>query len=141
MAQQSTDSADEMITGVNVTPLVDVVLVLLVILMVTASYLASHAIPVDLPKGATGEATTSILSVSVTRDGYLFLDAKRVDDKTFRRLVHEARERDSEVRAVIAADGSTAHRDVVHVIDLLRLEQVTRFALNVDPEVVAHELR
>ncbi|HTA89267.1 MAG TPA: biopolymer transporter ExbD [Polyangiaceae bacterium] len=141
MAQQSTDSADEMITGVNITPLVDVVLVLLVILMVTASYLASHAIPVDLPKGATGEATTSILSVSITRNGNLFLDATSVDDRTFRTLVRRAREKDSEVRAVIAADGGTAHRDVVHVIDLLRLEQVTRFALNVDPEVVAHELR
>ncbi len=140
MAQQSTDSADELITGVNITPLVDVVLVLLVILMVTASYLASHAIPVDLPKGATGEATASVLSVSVTRNGKLFLDATRVDDRTFRTLVRSAREKDSEVRAVIAADGGTAHRDVVHVIDLLRLEQVTRFALNVDPEVVAHEL-
>src|SRR5580692_7720744 len=111
MAQQSSESADEMITGVNVTPLVDVVLVLLVILMVTASYLASHAIPVDLPKGASGEATASILSVSITRNGNVFLDAKRVDDTTFRTLVHEAREKDSEVRAVIAADGGTAHRD------------------------------
>jgi biopolymer transport protein ExbD len=139
MANQTTDSSDEMISGINVTPLVDVVLVLLVVLMVTASYLASHAIPVDLPKGATGEATTSILSVSVTRDGALFLDGKRVDDPAFRARVHQAHDHDGEVRAVIAADGATAHRDVVHVIDLLRREQVTRFALNVDPEVVAHE--
>ena len=139
MAAQTTDSSDEMISGINVTPLVDVVLVLLVVLMVTASYLASHAIPVDLPKGATGEATTSILGVSVTRDGALFLDGKRVDDDTFRAQVRRLRDADNDVRAVIAADGGSAHRDVVHVIDLLRREHVTRFALNVDPEVVAHE--
>jgi biopolymer transport protein ExbD len=141
MSAQTTDSSDEMISGINVTPLVDVVLVLLVILMVTASYLASHAIPVDLPKGATGEATNSILSVSVTRDGAIFLDGTHVDDRTFRARAQQVHRADAEARAVIAADGSAAHRDVVHVIDLLRREQVTRFALNVDPEVVPHESR
>src|SRR3954454_11057807 len=102
MASQSNDSSDEMISGINVTPLVDVVLVLLVVLMVTASYLASHAIPVDLPKGATGEATTSVLGVSVTREGAMFLDGVRVDDETFRAHVRRARSADHDVRAVIA---------------------------------------
>lgn len=139
MAAQSNADTDEMISGINVTPLVDVVLVLLVVLMVTASYIASHAIPVDLPKGATGEATASVLAVSVTRAGELYLDGKPVDDAAFRASVRAAHEKDTDVRAVIAADGGSAHRDVVHVIDLLRREQVTRFALNVDPEVERHE--
>jgi len=125
-----------MISGINITPLVDVVLVLLVVLMVTASYLASHSIPVDLPKGATGEAMNTTLGVSVTRDGLTFLDGQRVDDREFRQRVRTAHEADREVRAVIAADGSAAHRNVVHVIDLLRQERVTRFALNVDPETI-----
>jgi biopolymer transport protein TolR len=141
MAAHNSDSSDEMISGINVTPLVDVVLVLLVVLMVTASYLASHAIPVDLPKGATGEATSSILAVSLTRDGVMFLDGTRVDESAFRARVRQAHARDADVRAVIAADGGSAHRAVVRVIDLLRREQVTRFALNVDPEVEAHEPR
>ena len=135
MAAPSSDNADEMISGINITPLVDVVLVLLVVLMVTASYLASHSIPVDLPKGRTGEAMNTILGVSVTKDGEFFLDGQRVDDAQFKKRVHGARAADSEVRAVIAADGAAAHRHVVHVIDLLRQERVTRFALNVDPEV------
>ncbi len=139
MASPISDSPDEMISGINVTPLVDVVLVLLVVLMVSASYLVSHAIPVDLPKGATGEVTASVLSVSLTREGALFLDGKRIDEQAFRARVHQAHDQDGEVRAVIAADGAAAHRDVVHVIDLLRRERVTRFALNVDPEIVAHE--
>ena len=134
MAAQSNDGPEEMISGINITPLVDVVLVLLVVLMVTASYLASHSIPVDLPKGATGEATNTVLGVSVTRDGAMFLDGQRVDDREFRQRVLSAHQADGEVRAVIAADGSAAHRSVVHVIDLLRQERVTRFALNVDPE-------
>jgi biopolymer transport protein ExbD len=133
MAAQSNDT-DEMISGINITPLVDVVLVLLVVLMVTSSYLASHGIPVDLPKAASGESTTSILSVSVTREGAIFLDGKPVADHEFRERVHRASAADHDLRAVIAADGGVAHRCVVHVIDLLRQERVTRFALNVDPD-------
>lgn len=136
MAAQSSESSEEMISGINITPLVDVVLVLLVVLMVTASYLASHSIPVDLPKGATGEAMNTVLGVSVTRDGTTYLDGQRVDDRAFRERVHTAHSADPEIRAVIAADGSAAHRNVVHVIDLLRQERVTRFALNVDPESI-----
>jgi biopolymer transport protein TolR len=138
MAAQTSDT-DEMISGINITPLVDVVLVLLVILMVTSSYLASHGIPVDLPKAATGESTASVLSVSVARDGAFFLDGKPVADREFRESVHRAYAKDRDLRAVIAADGSAAHRSIVHVIDLLRQERVTRFALNVDPNVITPE--
>ena len=59
---------DELITGINVTPLVDITLVLLVILMVTASYVVSRAIPMELPKGATAEATPDH-PVGVDRQG------------------------------------------------------------------------
>ncbi len=125
---------DEMITGINVTPLVDITLVLLVILMVTASYVASKAIPLELPKGATAESTSTTLSISIDKDGRTFLDAVVVDDTALRRRVRAVRVTDAETRAVIAADGRTTHAHVVHVIDLLRREDVTRFAINVDPE-------
>ena len=134
MATSNSESADEMISGINITPLVDVVLVLLVVLMVTASYLASHAIPVDLPKGRTGEAMNTVLGVSVAKDGSIVLDGQRASDDQFKRAVHSARAADPEIRAVIAADGGAEHRSVVHVIDLLRQEHVSRFALNVEPE-------
>lgn len=135
MAQAVNGDSEELISGINITPLVDVVLVLLVVLMVTASYLASHAIPVDLPKAASGEAIDSVLGVSVTRDGAIFLDGQPSDERTFRARVRAAHGANEQVRAVIAADGGAAHRDVVRVIDLLRQERVTRFALNVDPEI------
>ena len=125
---------DELITGINVTPLVDITLVLLVILMVTASYVASKAIPLELPKGATAETTPMTLAVSIDKDGRTYLDAQPVDERTLRARIRAARAADPETRAVIAADGRTTHAHVVHVIDLLRREDVTRFAINVDPE-------
>jgi biopolymer transport protein TolR len=134
MASQASSSPDETISGINVTPLVDVVLVLLVVLMVTATYLASKAIPVDLPAAATGEANAAPLSVSVDRDGKLYLDGTALEEPELARRVRMRRANDPELRAVIAADGAVSHRLVVRVIDLLRRENVIRFAINVNPD-------
>src|SRR5882672_7178898 len=133
----SAQSDDEMITGINVTPLVDITLVLLVILMVTASYVVSRAIPVELPKGATGEGTPTTLTISVDKDGKTFLDAEPITDVALQAKIKAAHDVDPETRAVIAADGRTTHSNVIHVIDLLRREDVTKFAINIDPEEVA----
>lgn len=133
----STSHRSEPITGINVTPLVDVVLVLLIILMVTAGYIAKQAIPVDLPKGATGESIQLTLAITIKSDGGLFLDAERVTPAVLQQKIAQAHARDPEVRAVIAADGATQHKSVVNVIDRLRREGVSKFAINVQPEDVS----
>jgi len=129
----STTRSDEAITGINVTPLVDVVLVLLVVLMVTATYIAAKAIPVDLPRGATGEVVNVPLAISLDRQGRLFLDAAPIERDALRKAIRAARQGNKELRAVIAADGAISHREVVQVIDLLRQENVVQFAINVNP--------
>ncbi len=129
-------SNDEMISGINVTPLVDVVLVLLVVLMVTATYIAARTIPVDLPKGATGEPTGVVLAISVDKAGSAYLDGTKTSDGDLRQRIRTVRANDAQVRAVIAADTDARHGSVVHVIDLLRQEHVSRFAINVQPSDV-----
>jgi len=128
---------DDIITGINITPLVDITLVLLVVLMVTASYVVSKAIPMELPKGATGENTPTTLSVSIDKEGRTYLDAVLIEELELRVRIKVARKNDPETRAVIAADGRVSHSHVVHVIDVLRREDVTKFAINVDPEDLA----
>ncbi|MCA9628431.1 MAG: biopolymer transporter ExbD [Myxococcales bacterium] len=122
---------DELLVGINVTPLVDVVLVLLVVLMVTASYVVSHSLPLDLPKAKSGAAQSGVLHVSIEKDGRVHLDDRSVSDAELRAAARSAVGRDTESRALIAADGSTQHRDVVHVVDLLRESGVDHFAINV----------
>ncbi len=128
---------DDIITGINVTPLVDVTLVLLVILMVTASYVVSRSIPLELPRGASGESTPTTLTVSIDQTGQTFLDAEAIDEATLQKRIRAAHAADPETRAVIAADGRVNHAKVVRIIDLLRREDVTKFAFNVDPEELA----
>jgi len=124
----------ELIQGINVTPLVDVVLVLLIVLMLSASYSVSRALPMQLPKAATGEPGKSTpLAISVDRAGSLYLDGKAISKPALRSRVH-SQGGAGDTSALIAADGAAEHRAVVGVIDLLRAEGVTRFAINVAPE-------
>ncbi len=130
---------DEIIFAINVTPLVDVVLVLLIILMVTATAIVSKTIPVELPEAAgPTDAVPTTLAVSIDAEGALFLDAQPIDEEGLRRRIRAARENDEDLRAVIAADGRINHARVVQIIDLLRQERVTKFAINVRPSDLQH---
>jgi biopolymer transport protein ExbD len=119
----------EGINDINVTPLVDVVLVLLVVLMVAATALANKSMAVELPKASTGEATgkQEPLVVAVDESGALSMDGRPATDGDVR-----ARAR-SVPNAVVAADGRARHASVVHVLDLLRAEHVVKIAIVVQP--------
>ena len=138
MAGGAKNDDDEMITAINVTPLVDVVLVLLIILMVTASYIASRAIPMDLPTASTGgpSQTPRTLAISIDQEGALFLDAEPIQEDGLRSRVrtYVGEVGEAEARATIAADSRVSHGQVVRIIDLLRREHVAHFAINVRPE-------
>ncbi|MHB1844510.1 MAG: ExbD/TolR family protein [Deltaproteobacteria bacterium] len=126
---------DEMISGINVTPLVDITLVLLIIFMVTATYIVRQVIPVQLPKAAHGgELVGKTLMVVVLANGGLVVDGAPASDSELVRRVRAAKAEDPEVKAVIAADQESRHRSVVHVIDLLKGEGISKFALNVERE-------
>ena len=137
MASFASSDPDQEITGINVTPLVDVVLVLLVVLMVTAGYIASRAIPVDLPKASTGETVPQTLALSIDQAGALYLDGRAMTEPEMHAGVAARKRARPDIRAVIAADGRVPHQRVIRLIDLLRQEHVTEFALDVRPEDLA----
>ena len=83
---------DAPIVDINVTPLVDIVLVLLIIFMVTATYIVKPSIKVNLPEAATGEATESTsLGLTLTGNGALLLDGEAIDADGVRTRIQEAR--------------------------------------------------
>ena len=126
---------DDLISGINITPLVDIVLVLLIIFMVTATYIVREAIEVDLPRAAHGgEATGTTLAVVVTRDGTIYLDGVRRSDQELLAQTREAVAKDRDTRAIISADRASLHGAVVHVIDVVKGAGVSRFAINIEKE-------
>jgi biopolymer transport protein ExbD len=125
----------EPITAINVTPLVDVMLVLLVIFMVTARLDDAHALPLDLPRAASGATVQRVLDVAIDENGRLSVDGVEIaNDAAFRAAVQAAKARDAELRTVIAAPKLARHGQVMHVLDLLRLAGIGKVAFAVEPE-------
>jgi biopolymer transport protein ExbD len=125
----------DIISEINVTPLVDVVLVLLIIFMVTATYIVRQSIEVDLPRAANaGDATGSVLALVLTREGDVYLDGQKADERQLEERVRAAVARDKDARAIISADRMALHGAVVRVIDLVKGAGVTHFAIHIEKE-------
>lgn len=135
MAGSAQDS-DDAINGINVTPLVDIMLVLLIIFMVTAKLIVSQSnVPLDLPKAASGRSDIQVVfSVVLAADGTTQVDSKPVaNDDAILPLAREASSKSADLRAVIKADAAVSHGRVIHVLDLLKQGQVTKIAFGVTP--------
>ena len=132
MAITGKNDGDEIISDINVTPFVDVSLVLLIIFMVTATYIIAQSIPVDLPEAATGENVVTTLAITMTENGDVYLDGVKTDNATLSRTVGQARAKNEDLRVVIAADKKVTHGAVVSIIDLVRKLGVSKFAINID---------
>ncbi len=133
MAGPVGNNDDEALSTINVTPFVDVVLVLLVILMVTSTEIVKASLKVELPRAASGgEAVSTTLNIIVTKDGDLILDGTEVDEQGLANVVKAEREKDPQAQAVIAADKSVPYGRVVRVIDIVKTNGITTFALNIE---------
>jgi biopolymer transport protein ExbD len=122
------------IAEINVTPLVDIMLVLLIIFMLTAHLIAKQAIEVELPRAAN--ATTlkpTTLAITLTKDGTLYLDDKPVTPDALRAAVAAAVAKDPKTQAVITGDKAVSHGRVVWVLDVVKSLGVTSFAIQIDP--------
>jgi len=134
MAGNSSNDDDGMVSGINVTPLVDVTLVLLIIFMVTARIIVSQGMPMDLPKAASGEALQQIFSVELSADGKTRVDSDNLaSDEAITPLAKAAKAKNADLRAVIRADRKVEHGRVIHVLDLLKRAGVAKIAFAVSP--------
>ncbi|MDP2342209.1 MAG: biopolymer transporter ExbD [Deltaproteobacteria bacterium] len=130
---------DGLISEINVTPLVDIMLCLLVIFMVTTSYVVADSLKVDLPEASTGDSTEpSTVMITFTVDKttgarQLYLNGDKSDEPRLRahiKTVIASGKKD--IQAVIAADKTASHGEVIHLIDVVQQEGIIKFALNIE---------
>jgi biopolymer transport protein ExbD len=127
-------SDEDGINDINITPFVDIILVVLIIFMVTATYIVDPSIKVSLPEAATGEAgEDSSLGITLTSEGEMYLNGETVSEERLREVIRREKARDKDVVCLIAADHEVSHGEVVRIIDVVRQEGVARFALNIQP--------
>ena len=139
MASGPIGDDDEPISGINVTPLVDVVLVLLIIFIVTASFLLKSAIPIELPKAATAEQRPqSLLAVAVSSAGDILINGRLGSIDGLAEAVNAAAQAKGgdlrTVEAFVSADVAARYGLFAAVVDKLRLLGVTAIALDTRPE-------
>jgi biopolymer transport protein ExbD len=124
---------DDVISGINVTPLVDVVLVLLVIFLMTAPVLYQSAIKVQLPEAKSGEQTESnLINFTLDAEGNCYFKGEKILMSEVIKKLGALTEKQKSEPVMIGADRKTPHGSVVELMDLLKGEGLTKFGLNVD---------
>ena len=123
------EAGSGMISDINVTPLVDITLVLLIIFMVTAKLVVSQAMPTDLPKAASADTVQAVLTIGVDAEGHVLANAEPIaDDAALFRVLQRERTKHPDLRAVISASERASHGRVMHVLDVLRTHGVSKVA-------------
>ena len=120
------------ISAINVTPLVDVVLVLLVILMVASTYIVAQTLKVQLPRAKSTDGTAEKpTKVELLKNGTLRWNEEPVLESALPEKLKAAVSADPEMSLVVSADKEVMHGNVVHILDLAKLAGITKFAINV----------
>ena len=120
------------IAAINVTPLVDVVLVLLVILMVASTYIVAQTLKVQLPRAKSTDGTAEKpTKVELLKGGFLRWNEEPVQEPQLAEKMKAAVTADPEMSLVVSADKEVQHGSVVHMLDIAKLAGITKFAINV----------
>jgi biopolymer transport protein TolR len=121
------------ITDINMTPFVDIVLVILIIFLLTATVMLPRTFSIAIPKAAQADKLESVpVIISIDREGNLAVNGVRLGqdgdlDQTFL-----SQKQGKETLAIIAADKETRHGRLIEVIDRLKGLQVTRIGIEVE---------
>lgn len=128
------DSGDEGLNDINITPFVDVVLVLLVIFMVTAPVMVKESLKVNLPKTLTSDITSkaSNVGLAITSEGQVVLAGRLLSEEALREELRRFSKDAPETNFLISADADARHGEVIKVIDLLKQNNLNRFAIQVE---------
>ena len=125
------------IAEINVTPLVDIMLVLLIIFMLTANLIVRQVIEVELPRAAQSTSMKpTTLAITLKREGTLFLNDAPVTPDELRAAIRIAVARDDKTQVIIAGDKSVSYGRVVWVLDVVKSLNVTSFAIQIDPAII-----
>lgn len=137
-AYHSDDAGAGMICEINVTPLVDITLVLLIIFMVTAKLIVARAVEIDTPKTASGQKVGTSVEIAVGPGGEMFFNGAPVAGvDAVRSQMRAVVDKDPEIRPIITADARVSHGRVMAVVDAVKLAGAHRFAVATDVKAAA----
>lgn len=134
MAFGTTDSTDEVMNEINVTPLVDVMLVLLIIFIVTIPVI-NHAIKVQLPQESSAPVQTppETLRVAVTADGQFSVDEKIIDAASLQALLSDASNKQPQPELHILGDKAVRYEKVTELMTMAKNAGLEKIGFVTEP--------
>jgi biopolymer transport protein ExbD len=136
MAGGAATGDDEAISQINITPFVDVLLVLLVIFMVTANMIVNKGMKVELPEVSTSEQLPKVtaFNISVSKDGVIYFDKEIVTIEALKARGKAAKDSGDKIQVTLSADKGAIYDNVVQVMDALRSVGIVDFGLQLEPK-------
>ncbi len=132
MAADMLDEEEGIIASINITPLVDIFLVLLIIFMITSAVVDQREIKVNLPKAAhAGDPAPKASGLVLDQAGMMFLDGQPSDSASVTDALHKEAAANPDYQVLIAADQELPYRIVIKAIDLVRGSGISKYALKV----------
>ena len=126
------DDDEEIISGINITPFVDIILVVLIIFMLATPVIMNPGIKVNLPQASSGESTTpSRLTISISKNGAVFLNGKVLPQDKIRQEIQKIVKENPNSQAILAADQDVPHGTVIRVLDQIRAAGIKKFAISI----------
>jgi biopolymer transport protein TolR len=132
---QEFELEEDAITGINVTPLVDITLVLLIIFMVTARFISEPSIGVSLPKSSSssaGEASEKNVFLTIDQSHQIFLNNSPVAKDKLGESIRQLLAKRADLNLIIRADKNISHGEVISILDEVRSQGVTEFGIAVE---------
>jgi biopolymer transport protein ExbD len=126
-------SDNDGINDINITPFVDVVLVLLVIFMVTAPMMIKESLNIKLPKSESSDASEPYrLGIALNRQGQVLLNGELISFEALALEAAIALTNNEKVQALISADEEARHGDVIKVLDIIKKAGIENFAFQIE---------
>ncbi len=127
---------DEPIAAINITPFVDIILVVLIIFMVTTPMIMNPNIKIILPKAAGGDGSDEPpnFSIGITSKGEVFLNGQPTSEGDLAKKAKVALAKDKNLTAMISADKESSHGRVMQVIGWIKREGIAKFAFSIEHE-------
>ena len=130
---------DEPMSQMNFIPLIDIALTLVIILMVTTTFLRPPGVSLKLPETATREGAPESkkdLTLVVSRDGKIYIEGRARTEKEIQAQLKAIAARDKQARILVKGDRDVVYRRMMEVMDMVRQAGLSRVVLPTDPKDV-----
>src|SRR5690242_2967034 len=129
---------DEPMAEMNLIPLIDIALTLLIIMLVTTAFIKHPGVSLKLPETKTREGapeTNKDLTILVTADGTIFVDAQKRSGTSSQGRLPAIAPHDNQARILVKGDRDVAYSRVMEVMDMVRHAGLTRVVLPTEPKI------